>query len=148
MLSPEERRFLNSNLNSKHDPFTLWVSGKQQENIDVIVPLYNKSTLLCTMVFMGYSTFSKGQLSLMYYLQQRIESIFDKFSDFESLDAASAHGIIDISSESEDPIEPIMGLLPERWNGKKQFSLLVIPFERERYSKVFLNDVLSPCMRF
>lgn len=144
MLSPEERRFLNSNLNSRHDPFTLWVSGRQQENIDVIVPLYNKSTLLCTMVFMGYSTFSKGQLSLMYYLQQRIESIFDKFSDFESLDAASAHGIIDISSESEDPIEPIMGLLPERWNGKKQFSLLVIPFERERYSKVFLNDVLSP----
>ena len=144
MLNPEERRFLNSNLNNRHDPFTLWVSGRQQENIDVIVPLYNKSTLLCTMVFIGYNTFSKGQLSLMYYLQQRIESIFDKFSDFESLDAASAHGIIDISSESEDPTETIMGLLPERWNGKKQFSLLVIPFERERYSKVFLNDLLSP----
>lgn len=54
------------------------------------------------MVFIGYNTFSKGQLSLRYYLQQRIESIFDKFSDFESLDAASAHGIIDISSESEE----------------------------------------------
>lgn len=142
-MSTEEYQFLYSNLTTNRAPFSLWVSQRSSNNLDVWLPLTGTDgTVIGSIAAIGYSGISYGQQSLLCYIQNLFQSVYDRFSDSEIMNSGVSGGPVDISGDADFDLKTLPSLLPKYWNSGREYHMFIVRANRLQNSRMLLCNIV------
>lgn len=142
-MSTEEYQFLYSNLTVNRSPFSLWVSQRSSNNIDEWLPLTSSDGgLIGSIAAIGYSSISYGQQSLLCYIQNLFQRVYDRFSDADMLSVGLGCGMMDISGDVDFDLNTLPSLLPQYWTDGCEFHMFLVRSGQQQNSRTLLYNIV------
>lgn len=149
IMNREEYQFLYANLSASHVPFSLWISQRKNNNLDVWAPLVDHdNSLIGSIALIGYSSLSYGQMSLLGYIQDRFGMVCSKLSNYQNLFSEKNDNIINLEANVALDQPYILNSLPANWHVGDRFTLLVLRPEDERGSRALLSNIIPQLRPF